>query len=184
MMFFFQPSVSGKHSWQYMLWAQMLQRSFCQKWKQKHPSYKDVTCCDEWLSFANFFEWANKEVDYSGKPIGFELDKDVLSVGSKVYSPATCSFLPRFINTLLTGGSKIRSEWPVGVCYNKRGRNFLAQIGCFGTQRSLGNYGTAEEAFQVYKKAKESYVKVVADQYRGVLKPSVYESLMKWEVSK
>lgn len=108
----FQSYVGGKRVWQYGLWTFMLKRCFCEKVKLRYPTYQDVTCCSEWLSFANFLEWCNKEVDYKGKPQGMALDKDLIIKGNKVYSPETCSFVPRFVNTLLLDSGKAR-----GTCF-------------------------------------------------------------------
>lgn len=58
-----QASHSGQFIWQYDLWKTVLRRCFCQKFKLAYPTYKDVTCCDEWLSFANFLEWVNQSVE-------------------------------------------------------------------------------------------------------------------------
>lgn len=60
----FKISNDGKHFWQYKLWSSMLRRCFNERYKETHPTYMDVTCCDEWLSFGNFLEWSNKEVGY------------------------------------------------------------------------------------------------------------------------
>ena len=99
----FKIYVGNTICWQYGLWKAMLARCFNEGVKRRQPTYKDVTCCNEWLSFANFFEWVNKEVDYKGKPCGLDLDKDLLVSGSRIYSPSTCSFVPTVINRFLTG---------------------------------------------------------------------------------
>ena len=41
--------VGGKKIREYQLWKGMLQRCFCEKYKQKYPSYQGVTCSKEWL---------------------------------------------------------------------------------------------------------------------------------------
>ena len=177
----FRTAIGGKHIWQYSLWTNMLKRCFDAKCKQLQPTYKNVTCCPEWLSFANFFEWVNKEVGYKGKPIGFALDKDILVKGNQIYSPDACSFVPHAVNSLLTASDAIRGGLPIGVCFAEG--KFKAQIRYFGVRTHLGFYNTQEEAFAAYKIAKEAQIKVVANQYRDVLKPAVYESLMNWEIT-
>ena len=178
----FQPSIDGKHIWQYDLWNSMLRRCFGEKEKQRCPTYKDVTCCDEWLSFANFFEWVNKEVGYKGHPVGFALDKDIIVKGNKTYSPDFCSFVPQAVNLLLTDSGAARGEFPVGVHFHKATGKFTAQLRCFGKRKHLGLYTTPEAASFAYKTAKEAQIKIVATQYRDVLSSDVYESLMTWEV--
>ena len=162
----FQIRVDRKLIWQYHLWASMLERSFSDKFKTEHPSYMDVTCCDEWFSFANFLEWVNKEVGYSGKPDGMQLDKDLTIKGNRVYSPTTCSFVPRAVNSLLTSSGSVRGKYPVGVCFDTCKGGFKVQVNHCGVSQNLGLYSTPEEAFAVYKVAKEAQIKVVALRYR------------------
>ena len=176
----FRVVVEGGLIWQYLMWKSMIQRCFSEKEKQRHPTYKDVTCCDEWLSFANFVEWCNKEVGYKGKPVGLELDKDILAIGNKVYSKDTCCFVPPQINMLFcTAGAK-RGKFPIGVIEVK-GR-FVARLKMYGRKVNVGSYDTPERAFQAYKIAKESHVKSMALQYKDVLRPDVFDALMVWQV--
>ena len=43
-------------------------------------------------------------------------------------------------------------------------------------------FSTTLEAFQVYKQAKEAYIKEVAEKWKGNIDPRVYEALMNWTV--
>ena len=178
----FQIRVDRKLIWQYHLWASMLERSFSDKFKTEHPSYMDVTCCDEWFSFANFLEWVNKEVGYSGKQDGYQLDKDLIIKGNKTYSPDVCSLVPQAVNSLLTDHGAGRGEFPVGVTFDKGRGKFRACLNCFGRHKHLGYYTTIESASFAYKTAKEAQIKIVATQYKDFLKPAVFESLMSWEI--
>ena len=179
----FRVKVDGKIIWQYSLWTNMLKRCFDAKSKQLQPTYEDVTCCDEWLSFANFFEWVNKEVGYKGHPVGFELDKDIIVKGNKIYSPEFCSFVPQAVNNLLTDRSAARGEFPIGVCFDKNVGKYKAQLRCFGQVKHLGYYTTIEAASFAYKTAKEAQIKIVATQYKEVLSTAAYESLMGWRIA-
>lgn len=178
----FRVKTDGKMLWQYLLWKTMLKRCLCSKYKTTSPTYKDVTCCDGWLSLATFLEWCNKEVGYKGRPQGVELDKDILYKGNKIYSPDTCSFVPRAVNSLILGSGVARGRWPVGVVFSESVGRFSASLRCFGTKKYLGYYDNPEDAFTAYKIAKEAQIKVVAMQHKDVLKPTVFESLMNWEI--
>ena len=178
----FQTTIDGKHIWQYKLWVSMLQRCFDEVYKQRHPTYENITCCDEWLSFANFLEWINKQVGYAGKPVGFALDKDIIVKGNQTYSPEFCSLVPQAVNNLLIDSGAARGEFPVGVCFHKATGKFQAYLNCFGKRKYLGYYTTVEDASFAYKVAKEAHIKIVATQYKDVLKPAVFESLMNWEI--
>lgn len=179
----FQITIEGKIIWQYKLWTGVLERCFDNKFKQCHPTYENITCCDEWLSFSNFLEWVNKEVDHIGRPYKMELDKDIISKGNQIYSPDVCSLVPTAVNLLLTDSAAARGDYPIGVCFDKRVGKYIARLRCFGEMKYLGYYTTPEEAFVAYKIAKEAQIKAVANQYKGVLKPAVYESLMSWEIT-
>ena len=178
----FQIKVDGKIVWQYQLWRNMLRRCFCEKYKAESPSYQDVTCCDEWLSFANFLEWVNKEVGYKGKPFGFDLDKDIIIKGNKVYCPEACAFVPKAINMLLVDCGSVRGKWPVGVTLDKRCGSFVARIMLDGKKRHLGTFPTPSAAFEAYKLAKEAKIKSFALKYRSEIKPAVFSSLISWVV--
>ena len=178
----FQVSDGARGCWQYRAWKHMLQRCFDARRKVRNPTYKDVTCCDEWLSFGNFLEWVNKEVDYKGKPTGMDLDKDIIIRGNKVYSPEACSFVPQAVNKLLHRRSKPKSGLPIGVYYHVGTGKFVSYLGCNSRQTYVGLYETPEEASLSYMAAKEAQIKTVALQHKAILKPAVFESLMNWSV--
>lgn len=178
----FEVVVAGDFIWQYRMWKSMIQRCFDAKTKSNQPTYQDVTVCEEWLSFANFVQWVNKEVSYKGKPVGMALDKDIISKGNMVYSPDFCSIVPRAANNLLTSCMNARGKWPVGVCFDRQNGSFRAAFRCGIGKKNLGNYPTPEDAFAAYKTAKEAHIKVVALQYKDVLKSTVFDSLMNWEI--
>jgi hypothetical protein len=178
----FLTTIDRKHIWQYQLWQDMLKRCFDEKYKQHRSTYEHVKCCDEWLSFAAFLEWCNKQVDYAGKPVGFALDKDIIVRGNQIYSTDACSFVPQAVNSLLTDSGAARGDLPVGVSLYKTSGKFKVKLSCFGKVKRLGLYTTIEDAAFAYKVAKEAHIKIVATQYKDVLLLVVYESLMNWEI--
>ena len=46
----------------------------------------------------------------------------------------------------------------------------------------LGRFETKEEAFQIYKKEKEKYIKQVADEYKPYIPRELYDAMYKYEV--
>ena len=133
--------------------------------------------CDEWKRYSNFKRWFDE--NYTPK---YDLDKDILVKGNKVYSPDTCCFVPHFINSLLINCKRNRGSYPVGV--SKRGSKYIAYINRQLKHIILGHYSTPEEAFQAYKEAKESYIKEVATAYynEGKITEKVYNALMNWKI--
>lgn len=143
----------------YQTWLEMLRRGFSEKEKKRHPKYKNVTVCDEWLSASNFKSWMEKQ-----EWKGLDLDKDILSEGKLIYSPETCVFVPSYINTLLVTSDSIRGVWPLGVSLLKdqiekgRSKIFRASIKDKRSeeykQKNLGHFVTPQEAHAAWQAAK------------------------------
>ena len=153
------------HTWEYDRWQKMLQRCFDNKYKEKHPTYKDVVCCERWLCYANFLEDLevlkqeyNWNVDEK-----LQLDKDILHKGNKIYSLENCVLVPDYINFLFIKNDTKRGEYPIGVSYHKRAKKYQARCNVNGKLKSLGLYNSLEEAFNAYKVAKEQEIKRVAN---------------------
>ena len=155
----------------YNKWQQMIKRCG----NPKYPTYLDCTICDEWHTFSNYEKWHNEHYIE-----GFALDKDILVKGNREYAPDKCSFVPQEINSLFVKCEKTRGKYPIGVNKNKRG-GFSSQI-YMGRKKYLGYFKTQEEAFQAYKKAKEDWIKEVANKWKDQLEPKMYDALMKYEV--
>ena len=172
-----------KDAYLYNIWAVMLQRGFCKLTKEKFPTYRDATVCKEWLDFQVFAEWCYnqkgcKSVDKLGNK--FQLDKDILVKDNKTYSPDTCCFVPKYINTLLTKSKRGRGS-PVGVYPNRNG-TFTTKLLTFNKRVYLGTFTTSDEAFSVYKKFKELHIKDTANIWKDRIDLKTYESLINWEV--
>ena len=170
----------------YICWCDMLRRCYSAKLQEKHPTYKGCSVCDEWLYYSNFKKWYNENY-YEINNKTSQLDKDILIKGNKVYSPNTCVFVPQFINKLFIKCQNVRGELPIGVRYNKTGKKYEARLRVFKdgkkTRKYLGSFDTADEAFEVYKKAKENYIKEIADEYKDKIPTELYEAMYTYEVS-
>ena len=173
--------VNGRNLQEYDLWYCMLRRCFDEKRKQEYPTYQNVTCSKEWLSMTTFIEDVSKMKGYGLE--GWQLDKDVLVKGNKLYSKETCCFVPAEVNMLLTKSDNSRGELPVGVCFHKASGKFKAQLAINGKLKYLGLFTSPDEAFQAYKLAKEAYIKVVAQKWKHLLDERVFQALMVYEVA-
>jgi hypothetical protein len=154
----------------YETWRGMLKRAYSSKYHTHRPTYIGVTVCEEWHSFMAFRAWMMTQ-DWEGK----HLDKDIIAPGNKVYSPNTCVFVPPAINTLLLDCAAARGEWPIGVHWNKRDKNFRAQIRIAGRPKYLGLFTCPQEAHLAWRKAK---VRIVRDAAREQDDPRIYAGLM------
>ena len=173
--------VEGKPIKEYDLWQSMLERCFDEKYKQKNPTYKDVTCSKDWLSMTKFIEDVSQMKGFGLD--GWALDKDILQKGNKLYSKATCCFVPAEVNSLLIKCDKSRGEYPVGVYFHKATGKFVAKLAINGKQKNLGYFNTPEEAFQVYKPAKEAQIKVVAQKWQHLLDEKVFQALLVYDAN-
>ena len=163
----------------YTAWINLIGRCYNERLKENLPTYKDVTVCEEWHNFQVFAEWF--EENYNPETMeGWHLDKDILFKGNKIYSPETCTFVPMEINKLFIRCQNCRGELPIGVYKFKN--KFKAQININGKRAGLGIFKTSEEAFQVYKTAKEEYIKEIANKWRGQITEEVYNTLYKYQV--
>lgn len=93
----------GKHTRIYRSWNAMLRRCYNDKFHEKSPEYRNCTVCREWLNFQNFAEWYDNNY-YEVKDKRMELDKDILYMGNKIYSPYTSVFAPQEINLMFRSG--------------------------------------------------------------------------------
>ncbi len=173
--------IGGNPIKEYQLWVNMLKRCFDDKIKQEYPTYQGVTCSKEWLSMTKFIEDVSQMRGYVLS--GWELDKDILQKGNKLYSKDTCCFVPLEVNILLTKCDKARGEYPVGVYFDKHAGKFMAKLNINGKRKFLGRFTSPIEAFQAYKVAKEAYIKVVAEKWKDQLDERVYQALLDYTVS-
>lgn len=147
-----------------------------------------LDCEIEWKSESEFRDWMYRQVGSMVE--NFELDKDVLVKGNRIYGSDTCAFVPQEINMLFSGCYKAarRGQYPIGVSFNKGSGHFVAQMSDRqenGLDKYLGSFPTVEEAFACYKIAKEAKIKRLADKWKDQIDPRVYEALLRrtveWE---
>lgn len=166
--------LSKKEMKSYYVWASMIRRCYDEKELKKRPSYTGCSVCDEWKYFSNFKRWFDENyVD------GYQLDKDIIVSKNKLYSPNTCCFVPLEINNVIKRVGFRRDKY-IGTTknYNKYG----ASISKYGKNISLGYYDNIEDAYLVYKKAKEDYLKELANKYKDKINAITYDSLINYRV--
>ena len=181
----YKVSENGEVTRCYKTWYHMLTRCYSDKYKKKKPTYEDCKVYEELLNFQNFAKW-DSENYYEIEGETMCLDKDILVKHNKIYSPETCVYVPNTINVLFTKSDKIRGNTPIGV--NEQKNKFKAQCSVYDFENKkkkriyLGLYETPEQAFEVYKKFKEKYIKQVADYYKDKIPQRLYQALSNYEV--
>lgn len=153
------------------VWCKMFTRSYCPKYKERQPTYKDCSVDGRWHCFQDFAEWC--EENYTE---GWHLDKDLLNDDIKIYSPDTCTFVPQVINNLFTNCTTKR-DLPTGVC--KDGLKYRAQINKGSGVIYLGVFSTISEASECYTKEKIKWAMELAEKYKDRLDIRVYKKLNK-----
>lgn len=182
----YQSRIGKKNTKEYNTWLNVLKRCFDIKEKERNPTYKDVTCCNDWLCFENFYEWLHSQENfdkwYNGER--WHIDKDIIIKGNKVYSPETCCLVPYIVNGLFAKSNAIRGNLPIGVSRFRDGFQAQCKDPLINGTRHLGLYSTPIQAFQAYKKCKEKIIKQVAElEYKvGNITKQCYESMMNYIV--
>ena len=177
----YPSTINGRNTKEYDLWYSMLKRCYSATLKKGYPTYEGCEVSENFKYFEYFYEWCHKQVGFGIE--GFELDKDLLIKGNKVYNESTCVFLPQEINLVLTKCVTSRGKYLIGVCWCNTKKAFISQVRKNkGKSERLGIFKTEIEAFNAYKKAKESFVKEQADKWKDQIDERAYEALMNYEV--
>ena len=177
----YPPTINGVKTKEYGLWQNMLERCYSEAFKKKRPTYEGCKCSENFESFEYFYEWCNKQIGFGNE--GWQLDKDLLTKGNKVYSEDSCIFIPNEINLLLTKRTTSRGKHLIGVCWHNASKSFIAMVNKNkGKQEYLGCFKTEIEAFNAYKEAKESFIKEQAEKWKGKIDERAYEALMNYTV--
>lgn len=174
----FKTSVNKLLTPEYKYWSDMLMRCYYKTSLMKNPSYINCIVCDEWHNFQIFSDWITKHESFG---LGYELDKDLLLKGNKLYSPDTCSLIPKEVNMAINGAYLSKGKCKQGVTLRKNGK-FQAQISYFGESKYLGCFETEEEAYNAYKESKEFYIKGIADKWSKRISKKSYDALMSWSI--
>lgn len=175
----YKSRIDGKKAKSYNTWKNMLQRAYCPKLHASRPTYIGCSVSDEWLDYQDFAKWFENH-EYSD--YGYELDKDLLIPTNKVYAPDRCVFVPSQLNSLLTDSKAIQGQYLQGVSFHKGRNKFVAGIKISGKRKHLGLFETEIDAYHAYKKAKEQYVKRMANLWRDDIADNVFDALMNWEL--
>ena len=174
-------SEDGRDTKEYTLWNNMLNRCYNDTYKNKNQTYVGCKVSENFKSYEYFYEWCHKQIGFDNE--GWQLDKDLLIKGNKVYSESTCIFIPHEINLLLVKREASRGKHLIGVYWHKRDKPFVARVAKNkGKQEYLGSFKTEIEAFNAYKIAKESYLKELANKWKGQIDERAYNTLMNYQV--
>ena len=175
----FSTKTGKKHNRYYKLWRAMLQRCYDKKYQEMQPTYKECSVVEEWHNFQNFAKWCKEEYNPWIMNV-WQLDKDILVKDNKIYSPKTCCFVPQEINKLFSSNKLSEITSSVGV--DKKGDKYAVRLSKNNIRKLIGYLDTEGEAFQAYKTAKEEYIKEIADKWKDLINPKVYEAMYSYTI--
>lgn len=160
----------------------MFERCYDMVAMEKRQTYVGCEVREDWHDFQDFAKWCYEQKGFNEHK--WQLDKDILVRGNKIYAPENCCFVPSDINALFTKRQAERGLYPIGVYEHSPG-NFRATCSneFLGERKFSGKLrNTPEEAFYDYKEYKEKVIKQRADFYKDKIDPRVYKALVNYTV--
>lgn len=168
----YEPKLNGKELPEYIAWRSMIKRCYSDKSLIDSPTYNEVEVCEEWKNYQIFAKWWNNQY----KEKGWNLDKDLLSKNTKIYSPETSCYLPKELNMVLISENNKKSNLPTGV-FIKRDK-YGSQLTKYGKSCKFKICDTPEEAHIIYLQEKQKYIIELANLYKEKLSDKVYNALL------
>lgn len=167
----YKSSYNRNHSYFYKVWSDMIKRVYGEEYHKIKPTYKNIKLCEGWHNYQNFAKWS--EDNYVE---GWKLDKDIICPDCKIYSPETCAYVPNEVNGIFSSSKSTRGDLPMGVIRHKKHYEtyFRGKFLAYGFD--------IEVLFNVYKQARETYIKELAEKYRHKLDGRVYKAMYEHEV--
>jgi hypothetical protein len=176
----------GDNTREYNVWLHMINRcNLGSRSQQVNSTYVGCEVTDEWRNYDNFHGWLMSNKYFNMRCANghwYQLDKDLKIRGNKLYSPETCLFIPRSINTFLTKRNKLRGEYLIGVY--KYANKYRAMISnpLTGKNEHIGLFESEIDAFNAYKDRKENISRVLAINLKEYICSITYDSLLNYKV--
>jgi hypothetical protein len=89
----FKAKVNGSNTPAYERWRGMLKRCYCDKYQKRFPTYTGCLVASEWHNFQVFAKWFYE--NYPNDGVNYDLDKDIVQDGNKIYSSEFCKFVTK-----------------------------------------------------------------------------------------
>lgn len=145
----------GGYNGAYSVWKGILCRCYAPQTEKMREIYHGCSVAEEWHNFQNFAKW------YVGRGTGKRLavDKDLLYLGNREYSPDKCVLIPQWLNNFTLTSAKNRGSSLVGSSFIKRLGKYRAYCLLDRKQVYLGLFDTELEAHNAWKSFKLSIAK-------------------------
>lgn len=173
----YATKVNGVKTKEYKLWAAMKQRC-----RLNTGNYKGCYIHESFLDFQSFARWCNEQVGFSLP--NYQLDKDILVPGNKVYGPNTCVFVPKDLNCF---NRVNEGEYSQGVSWHQGTQKFRARVQDIytGARLCLGLYTSELAAFNAYCVAKDEQAAKWCQRIRDefIVDSRVIEAMDSWNLN-
>ena len=149
-------------------WKSMLCRCKYKPYKDNFKTYEDASVADEWLTFSNFKQWIDSfEIEDIQN---YELDKDILVSGNKLYSKDTCCLVDKVTNRFILKKTVRKLDLPTGVSPVRKSSKFQARVSnpFTGKDEYLGCFSLAMDAHKAWKNRKHQLACQLADLQKDV----------------
>lgn len=173
----YKCSENGRLTQVYNIWSRMLQRCYAPETNPGFSTYVGCHTCVEWHDFQNFAKWYYNNPYYG---LGYDLDKDLIIKGNRMYSPYTCTLIPRELNKAISTTYCSNSGLPIGVYQS--GDRYIAFVRGYIEGDYLGTYSTAEEAKYYRDIAKKNHILNLASKWGHCIDYRAYNALVNWIV--
>lgn len=138
----------------------MISRCYSKSERVKYRWYNDCSVSDDWHNFQNFAEWY--ELQENSNKDNFELDKDVLYHGNRVYSKQSCMVVHKDINYIFS--KKEGSKGPVGIYFDKIAGGYRASCRVGKVEKTLFSKSKTT-AYNFYVMMKFESVKIAHQKH-------------------
>lgn len=158
----------------YQTWTNLLSRTHLESFWIKQPAYRGCTMSPEWLTLSIFKEWYDENFVE-----GWQLDKDLLIRGNMHYSPETCRYVPKALNTFDNQSKSGTTGTAERKGFNLK-KPWQAFINIEGSKKKkmLGYHETQAEAYHAHFVAKTEQAHILVDRYRGQVSDDVLDSIL------
>ena len=170
---------NGKPCRIHKVWSGMFTRCYYDLGGERYKSYRDCEVHKDWHNFQNFADWYKMQKFYDK---GYDLDKDILVKGNRLYSAETCCLVPPSLNNSVGLRHNPKGKYAAGVRLDRRSGKFNSSISKFGKEYHLGVWDNESEASVAYLSAKKEYMRELAMIYKDKVSDKVFNALFNWEV--
>ena len=174
-------SATTKYKAFYEIWLGLLSRT-CYHRVDCLPTYKDCTIDKSWLYLPNFINWYVSQINYNTTILEilklekseFQVDKDILNKGNKLYSPEFCTLVPATINKALSYSYSKESNLPICICHSTHHYGYQVAVNYNGnriTHNISHNKANSNENAEYFRSIAKQYIgikDIPKDQWASV----------------